>query len=460
MARHLLYYMGDMKRLIPAILISLTSLLMGACSTSMGGHVYLDANNNKEVDGGEKGVQGVHYTITKDDKKVGEGYTDATGGYALKVKEAGKYCINLDKVSLQGQDLKYKPSLSASALIEELAPPPAPAPVPPGKSLSMAKGLPDPATPATPPTPSPTTTPPADPYAKTAPAAPAGPADGTVTLSAMSGCVQMGLSSQDMDLPIVPDYSGTIQSILVPATKSLGPGENFDYKVIWPASCRLVSSAIPDIFISTGDVGIASDVAPSLDFSEPVVAESVSLAKDLTKDGLASKVIKLRVKNGVSGDKTQHVLKLSVLCPDGTTYTLPGQEITIVSKAMVAVTQNLIGTHGLGDSPEDEVTIENNTEQSFVAAKLTVGFTNMVAGVVSEDPSCKNLGDDIVCTFDLQPNEKRVVKIKFTLPKTITVTANSNKEEYSVNASLKIASQTDAITADKIHFYLIPAPTP
>lgn len=446
-----------MKSLISIPLICLTALLMGACSTSMTGHVFLDANNNKEVDSGEKGVQGVHYTVTKDDKKIGEGYTDETGGYAISAKESGKYCINLDKISLQGQDSKYKPSLSASALIDVPAPPAesAPQPKPPAKSLSMAKGV---ETPATPPPAAPAT-PASDPYAKPVATTPT-IADGTGTLSALSGCMQMGLSSQDFNLPITPDYSATIKSIAVPATKSLGPGDTFDYKVIWPSSCRLLSFTIPDFIISIGDVGIVTEASPMLDFSESVAADSVSQSKDLTKDGLSSKIVKLRVKGNVSGDKTQHLMQPNVLCPDGNTYPLPGQEITIISKTMVSVTQNLSGSHGLGDSPTDEVTIENNTQLPFVAAKLTVSFTNVVSNVSSDDPTCKNLGVDMSCTFDLQPNEKKVVKVKFTLPKTVTVTSSSNKEDYTVGASLKIASQTDAITADKIHFYLMPAATP
>ncbi len=446
LARHLLHYIGAMWHLFSAMAICLIAIMVGACTASMNGHVYMDANNNKQVDVGEKGVQGVHYTVTQDGKKIGEGYTDVSGAYAVKVKDPGQYCVNLDKVSLQGQDPTYKPSLSASALIEPPTPTPASPPEPKIKSLSMTKDVPAPASAS-------------DPYAKPAPA-PAGPAVGTVTLSSLSGCVQMGLTSQDVDLPVVPDYSATIQSLLVPSARSLGPGENFDYKVVWPASCHLVSSAIPDIFISTGDVGIIADATPMLDFSESVAADSVSQAKDLTQDGLASKVVKLRVRGNVSGDKTQHTLQQKVLCPDGNTYTLPGQAITIVSKAMVSVTQNLIGNHGLGDTATDEVTIENNTQQQIVAAKLTMSFSNMVTGTSSDDPTCKNLGDDIACSFDLQPNEKKTVKVKFTLPKTVTVTVNSNKEEYSISASLKIASLSDVITADKIHFYLVPPQTP
>lgn len=450
LAHNLLCYTGDMKRLLSMTLPCLTLLLLGACSTSMTGHVYLDANSNKEVDAGEKGVLGVHYTVTQDGKKIDEGYTDATGAYAVKVKGSGEYCIKLDKISLQGQDPKFKPRLAESALIDELVPTPPPPKDPYSeKSLAVAKDLPGAET-----------SPPSDSYAKPAPAAPAGPAEGTVSLSALSGCVQMGFSSQGLDVPIMPDYSATIQSIAVPATKSLGPGDVFDYKVIWPVSCRLISSAIPDIFVSTGDVGIVMEASPMLDFSEPVIPDSVSQSKDLMKDGLASKVVKLRVRSNVSGDKARHMLQPKVLCPDSTTYPLPGQEITIVSKAMVSVTQNLVGSHGLGDSPLDEVTIENNTDQPLVATKLTVNFSNVVSGVSCDDPTCKNLGDDIICTFDLQPNEHKVVKIKFTLPKNVIVTSNSNKEEYTVGASLKIVSQNDAISADKIHFYLMPAATP
>lgn len=445
-----------MRRLVPTLFLGLTALLMGACSTSMGGHVFLDANNNKEVDGGEKGVQGVHFTVTRDGKKVGEGYTDAMGGYVVKVKEPGKYCVNLDKVSLQGQDLKYKPSPSVSPLIEVPTSVPSPAPKPespppPLKTPSMAKYLPgqEPAPPSPPP-------PPTDSYAKPAAAAPAGPAEGTVTLSAMSGCVQMGMSSQDVDLPIVPDYSSTIQSLLTPSSKSLGVGENFDYKVIWPASCRLVSSAIPDIFISTGDVGILSDVSPMLDFSEPVVADSVSQTKDLTQDGLASKVIKLQVRGNVSGEKTQHTLQPKVLCPDGTTYTLPGQAITIVSKSMVSVSQAFVDKYNYvpGETETNEITIENNTQQPVVGANLTVSSTKNILKLSSSDPDhCKPSGVDIACTFDLLPG-KTTVKVTYVLPKINN--KDNTDEEYFIDASLKIPSQTEAISGNRLHFYLSP----
>lgn len=435
-----------MMRIASMPFLCLTLLLLGACSPSMTGHVYVDANGNKEVDAGEKGVQGLHYTVTQDGKRVDEGYTDASGAYAIKAKGAGQYCVNLDKMSLQGQDPKFKPRLSTSVLIEEVAPPPAPKPGSSAKSVSMAKAVSSPA----------------DSYGAPISTVSSGAAEGTVSLSALSGCVQMGFSSQYVPVPIVLDYSETIGSVPTPSAKSIGPGENFDYKIIWPTSCRLVSSAIPDIFITTpeSDVGIVSDASPMLDFSEPVEADSTAQSKDLTQDGLSSKVLHLRVRSNVSGDKTKYFLQQKIICPDGNSYSLPIQELTIVSKPMVSVLQDLQGSYGLGESPTNVVTVENNTQQTIVDAKLTVSFSNMVFNASSDNSSCKNLGDDIACTFDLVPNEKKEVKVKFTLPKTVAVTTTSSKEEYSIGASLKIASQTDVITADKIHFYLAPTPTP
>lgn len=159
----------------------------------------------------------------------------------------------------------------------------------------------------------------------------------------------------------------------------------------------------------------------------------------------------------MTGDKLSYSLQPKVLCPDGSTYTPPAQKITINTQPTVLVKQSL-GEQGgkvqigLGQTLMDTVTVNNQSKQEIKGAKLTIAISNMAVDVQVDDASCDNLGNNIACTFDLGVGASKVVKVSFTLPKSVKET-----EPYSVTASLKLANQSSTIDADKIGFTLQPS---
>lgn len=419
-----------MKTSFSHFAVLLLALGLGACSTSITGHVFLDSNGNNQVDPGEKGIQGLRYTVTQDGKSVEENLTAGAGKYLVSAGTSGKYCVQLDKNSLQGLDSDSSASLSASAIMEMLITPTKP----PVKSVSVFKEVTSSSTPS-------------DPYGK--PSTP----DGTTTLSDFSGCIQVGFRNEEMDIPVRLDISATLNEIPSPKDISVAVGETFDLKLTWPQSCKLLSFEIPDVLMSADDeIGIRSDgAAPLLDLSKTVPPDSTIQGSNLIKDALASKLVHLKVRSDVTGEKLSFSFQPKVLC-NGATHFLPAQKLSISAKPTVVVTQNLKGNPALGATLSNEITISNNGKQTLNGAKLTVTFSNDVKNIsVTGAATCSNLGITQSCSVTLAPAETKVLTVKFSLPGKL-----SEKEGYTIGASLKPATQDPAIESDKITFWLNP----
>jgi hypothetical protein len=300
---------------------------------------------------------------------------------------------------------------------------------------------------------------PADPYAKQ-PSQPTSPAAGTATISDMNGCVQMGLGRERMDVPIKLSYSASIAAIMTPTELTLAPCDRFDWKWVWPNSCTPLQIPIPEAFMSMdSEVGIQADasISPMLDLSDGVTPDTTITSSDITQDTLATRIVHLQVKCDLTGEKLSYTLQPKVLCPDGASYSPPAQKITISTQPTVLVKQSLGGPGSmvqiaLGQTLTDTVTVVNHSKQEIKGAKLTISISNMAVGVQVDDASCENLGNNISCTFDMGVGASKIVKMTFTLPKSVKET-----EPYSITATLKLANQSSTIDADKIGFTLQPA---
>lgn len=424
-----------MKARLLHLVVLFLALGLGACSTSITGHVFLDSNGNNQVDAGEKGIQGLRYTVTQDGKSVEENLTAGAGKYLVRASTSGKYCIELDQNSLKGLDSDDSASLSASAIMEILITPTKP----PVKSVSVFKEETS------------ITSPPSDPYAKPPP--PATP-DGTTTISDFSGCIQVGFRNETMDIPVQLDISATLNEIPAPKDIIAAAGEKFDLKLTWPQSCNLQPFQIPDEIMSADEeIGVSSDgVAPMLALSGAVAPDSSVQGATVIQDAMASKVVHLKVRSDVTGGKLNHSFQPKVLC-DETLYFLPAQKLIITAKPTLTVAQNLKGNPALGATLTNEITIANNGKQSVTGAKLIVSFSNAVQNVsVSGSAACSNLGITQSCMLTLAPGETQVLTVQFSLPGKL-----EEKEEYVIGATLKPVNQDNAVEADKITFWLFPA---
>lgn len=432
-----------MMKAIVQITVFSSLLMLGACSSAVTGHVFVDSSNNGRVDVGEKGVENAHFSVTLDGEHFADGYTGANGDYVIRTKESGKYCVQIDKKAVSGSDTQHKARLSVAPLIADTPPESPPPPLPPkpaGKSVSAAKDI------------APAPNPPKEPYGSSSSGTTA-PQVGTMTVSSLSGCVQVGMGNQEMDVPVKLDYTVSIENVPAPEEIKVAPGDKVQLKLMWPNSCTLENVKIPDVLMTDDpDVGIVTDISPRLDFPEKVIPDSVASVTDLTQDALASKVLQLRMRSDVSGGKLQYTIQPKVLCPDTISYALPTQTITVTAKPLVSVSQNLKGVVGFGAVLTDEVTVVNNGSQTITAAKMTVSFSNMVSSVTATGGGdCNNLGNNISCPIDLAIGEKKVIKIGFTLPKKL-----DEKEEFTIHANVKLSSQDASFDADKINFWLQP----
>lgn len=414
-------YYSMMRLQLPLVILF---TLLGACSSSITGHVFLDANGNNQVDAGEKGVENASFKVTRDGGRHTDGRTGVSGSFTVRAQESGKYCIEVDKNSVRGLDAKIKPQLAVVPLMAE--------PAAPTQSIAVSKAVND---------------------SYGTPTASGPPAEGTVTVSSLSGCVQVNMGNQGLAVPIRPDYSTSIAEIPTPQEIKVAPGEAVALKLVWPNSCRLMGVAIPDVLVSDDpEVGIVADISPKLEFPELVKVDSVSPLRDLTQDALASRVVHLRVRHDASGGKQQYSIHPKVQCPDGASYNLPSQTISLVAKPLVSVSQNLKGTQSLGATVMDEVRIANNGDMAVHDAKLTMSFSNMVTDVtVTGVSGCNNLGQNVSCPLDLALGGKLQLQVSFTLPKTV-----KEKEEYTISATVKLSNPDSDFEADKIHFWLQP----
>ncbi len=466
---------------------------LAACSSSLNGHIYMDSNADGQLSPGEKGIANIPLNITQDGKQIATISAQNDGSYTIPIKGTGSICVTPDKSYLQGVIPKggIKPSLSISPIIpliagESKTPPPPP---PPGDGYSPSNppskpsgGLPsksamvtkDATTTGSTSTGSTSTgtgtdtaassTPASDPYATTSNT----PAAGTVTISDKSGCVQMGLGSQEMDVPIKPNYSTSFTSLQTPPDLTAAPCDNVDWKWVWPNSCTPIQTSIPSAFITVDtEVGIQGDasMSPMLDLSSGVTPDTSIQPTDLTQDALATRVVHLQVKCGLSGDKQTYVLQPKVQCPDGSTYSPPPQKVIVNTKPAVTVQPDLpkgAPNKALdwGGTFEADFKITNNNVQPYMGAVLTVSSSNaMNLQVLSADGmTCNNLGQNFTCTFNLDkqgaPGGTLVLKLNFTLP--VQPKNLVDMQNYTLTSSLTLPNQSTAIPGSDIKFSLPP----
>lgn len=399
---------------------------VAGCSNTIRGHVYLDSNNNSQLDAGEKGVENARFSVTRDGGVHGDGRTGVKGEFLVRANESGKYCITVDRNAIIGKE-SSKPLLSVVPVI--------PGTTPKSTSATMAmktllKAVGDSyGTPSTP------------------------PAPGTTTVSALSGCVQVATGNEDINVPVQLDFAAAIEELQALPELKVAPGDALALKLTWPESCELQNIPIPDVFISLdADVGIVGDTSPKLDFSAEIIPESVSRAADLTQDGLATKTVQLKVRHDASGGKQQFTIQPKVRCPNDAVFSLPKQGVTLVAKPILVVSQNLKGTVALGATLMDEITITNHSGKAQNGVKVLVSFSNMVTALKAlSAENCNHLGNSMSCLVNLAVGEKKTLTLSFTLPNKL-----DEKEEMAITATAKLEADEGSFEADRINFWLQP----
>lgn len=107
---------------IPVLLAA--CLVLSACSGNVSGQVYIDQNGDGVFDSNEVGVPYAKITVTRDDDKIAEHYTDEDGFFEIPIKrKPGQVCITTD-LSFAETNLDYiRYNISEGASAMKISPP-------------------------------------------------------------------------------------------------------------------------------------------------------------------------------------------------------------------------------------------------------------------------------------------------------------------------------------------------
>lgn len=296
-------------------------MLLSACAGEVKGHVFLDKNNNDELDADENGIGKALYEVDRDDQLFTSGMTDENGMFFFKKKDKGDYCVKVintsDKYATTAPQLTKEPVAGKASAKAEV-----------GTGITTE-------TTAT------TSTTGEEAKKEETKKEPAAPPKPLPALASLKNCVRL-TGYSDGGTVNVPVGLYTVASIARIPTQGeiiVAAGNTFELKVWYPNRCK------PDDFqLPTGFTLVDSKLEELLDSSnmfsisslEPNKSEAI-VPNTLTEMAIVPVTVELMAPEDIIGSEATYTIKPQVKCPDGNVEPLPTITIKIMKERKLSV---------------------------------------------------------------------------------------------------------------------------
>jgi hypothetical protein len=423
--------------------LAVAYLMLAGCGGSVTGQVFIDKNGDGIRDSNELGVPYAQISVTRDNNKIAEHYTDANGYFDIPIKrQPGTVCVSTD-LSFAEANLDYIRYYQDQGL------PAAAMKVSPPKGQTLKAETADEED---------------DDYdddgilddVDNCPShANANQADSdgddigdvcdydddeevgeTVTAESPDStstegwvgakyCRDLKSSGFEVEIPVAMDYESAISSLPERLTVKCYAGAECEVTIPYPRGCQLHTIYLPEGLspASTGVEGISYNASMnSLSFEENVGENSSQTFKALvtSRPTLATSDfmivnLKLKTADKIDVGTTDVSLKPSADC-DGQTLELPVIPIVISREFNLAVYQHLntIGTLYSGNNVQLTVGVENRGEGGVYYGDLTI--TPPGGSVILSLPAgCINNVSSAICRLNKIEGgkfENRTIMIK------------------------------------------------
>ncbi len=373
------------------------ALLFSACAGEIGGTVYLDENDNQQLDENEKGIERVLYTAMLDSKTMKSGVTGKGGVFRLQTDGAlGYWCITVKKTAASYTEPSTQPQIAA-----------------PLSGKATSDGTTTTGTVSTETTEDATTT-----TTTTTPKEPV-PVD---TVERLKGCVNIENYSEKtaIDIPVSRDYYTSITQLPEPTAIEVGYDESFDLLINFPCSCKLLDLTMPE-FIKKKYGGISS----TLNLSNVLPTLSDVQSYDITNDAICTVSEQLKVVGSKAKNGQEVSLEPKVTCPDDSILVLQPQKIKIsFESGNVTLKQSLTDDNGDNIAPGDililTTEVKNSNYLDYKDAMLEIVLPSASSITSMPDSNCSNAIEQVSCDIDLKTQSNNTYTLKFKVSDNIS----------------------------------------
>ncbi len=385
------------------------SFTFTGCAGSVNGQVYIDENGNGIYDTSDMAVPYAKITLTRDDEKVAERYTDVNGFFDIGIKRVpGRICVLTDLSFAQANFNYLQQQFDKDAGMAAMT-------IAPLKIKAV------------------TTTEEEEEEAEEEEVT----VETTETELGPQGwvgdkyCKDIKAKGFEVDIPVNMDYEQAISAMPKRLEVTCYAGAECQIIIPFPEGCHLQTIYLPEgLSLASGnEKGISYDSSlNSISFDEDAGSTGPSAQKAATTKPAISVgdyrivFIKLEVASDISLGTTEYKIEPSAKCADQT-LSLQDIPLKLEREIDVAVYQDLKTTTELTSGKSGvkiAVTVENRGKSAVSYGDLTIKFEkppDSAFQLGSLPAGCKNYFTSTTCRIDkIAPKSSETIIINITLP--------------------------------------------